>query len=59
MDGRLYGAGRSHPIDLKHTPAPLQDLVLIPNATTGLNIVISSVFHGLKRGDRVSSLDIG
>jgi selenocysteine lyase/cysteine desulfurase len=35
----------------------LQDLVLLPNATTGLNAVISSV--KLQPGDTVYSLNIG
>jgi len=35
----------------------LHDLVLVPNATTGLNAVISSC--GLKPGDAAYSLDIG
>jgi hypothetical protein len=35
----------------------LQDLVLLPNATTGLNAVISSV--KLQPGDAVYSLNIG
>lgn len=34
-----------------------QDLVLLPNATTGLNAVIRSV--SLQPGDALYSLDIG
>jgi hypothetical protein len=44
------------------TLAPLhlpQDLVLLPNATTGLNIIISSTARFLGPGDSVYSLDIG
>lgn len=37
----------------------VQDLVLLPNATNGLNGVISSVAKILKPGDAVFSLDIG
>jgi len=36
-----------------------RDLVLLPNATTGLNVVISSAFKGLGARDTVYSLDIG
>ena len=35
----------------------MQDLVLLPNATTGLNVVIQS--YGLGPGDVVYMLDIG
>jgi len=37
----------------------LQDLVLLPNATTGLNAVISSMSRLLTASDAVFSLDIG
>lgn len=37
----------------------MQDLVLLPNATTGLNAVISSMSRLLRPGDAVFSLDIG
>jgi hypothetical protein len=36
-----------------------QDLVLMPNATTGLNAVISSMAQMLTPADAVFSLDIG
>ncbi|KIY95450.1 hypothetical protein MNEG_12513 [Monoraphidium neglectum] len=36
-----------------------QDLVLLPNATTALNVVVTSVVGGLGPGDTVYSLDIG
>ncbi len=35
----------------------MQDLVFVPNATTGLNVVIQSM--QLQRGDIVAMLDIG
>jgi selenocysteine lyase/cysteine desulfurase len=37
----------------------LQDLVLLPNATTGLNAVIRSMARLLTPADAVFSLDIG
>lgn len=40
-------------------PQTQQDLVLLPNATTGLNAVISSMARTLTPADAVFSLDIG
>lgn len=42
-------------------PLPLlpQDLVLLPNATTGLNAVITSMAKQLQPSDAVFSLDVG
>ena len=57
----LQPSGAAHELH-RNCLAPLparQDLVLLPNATTGLNVVITSVVGRLKPGDTVYSLDIG
>ena len=39
--------------------APPTDVVLLPNATTALNVALAAAFRDLKAGDAVFSLDVG